>query len=261
MKKAVFFDIDGTLWDRDMRVPKSCVSAIRRLREKGNYAFLCSGRSRAAIQGKELLEDIGFDGILAGCGTYGEYQGEIVFERKLSQQEIGRLLAGLKKYRIPAILEGKKYLYANKEEFGEDPYLSYLDRILKYGMLPLSEYQGRFDANKISADYTRGDAGGLCRELSADFEFLFHETRVVEIMPKGYSKASGIRRMCSHLNIAHEDTYAFGDSANDIAMLQYVKHGVAMGNAAEDVKAAADYVTSDLFDDGIQHGLEYFSLI
>lgn len=261
MKKAVFFDIDGTLWDRSMRVPKSCVTAIRNLRENGNYAFLCSGRSRAAIQGKELLEDIGFDGILAGCGTYGEYLGEIIFERKLSQKEIEKLLAGLKKYRIPAILEGKKHLYANKEDFGEDPYLSYLDRILENGMLPLSGYQGRYDANKISADYTRGDARSLCRELSAEFEFLFHESRVVEIMPKGYSKASGIRKMCDYLDIAHEDTYAFGDSANDIAMLQYVKHGVAMGNATEDVKEAADFVTSDILDDGIQHGLKYFSLI
>ena len=54
MKKAVFFDIDGTLWDDRMQVPKSTVLAIRKLRENGHYAFICSGRSRAAIQAKEL---------------------------------------------------------------------------------------------------------------------------------------------------------------------------------------------------------------
>ena len=81
MKKAVFFDIDGTLWDRQMHVPESTVNAIRRLRENGSYAFICSGRTRSNISTKELMEAVGFDGIIAGCGTHIEYQGKTVFEK------------------------------------------------------------------------------------------------------------------------------------------------------------------------------------
>jgi hydroxymethylpyrimidine pyrophosphatase-like HAD family hydrolase len=67
MKKAVFFDIDGTLWNYKMQIPQSTVSAIRKLRENGHYAFICSGRSRSNIQSPDLL-GIGFDGVVASCG-------------------------------------------------------------------------------------------------------------------------------------------------------------------------------------------------
>jgi len=93
MKKAVFFDIDGTLWDNHMQIPKSTVTSIKRLRENGHYAFLCSGRSRAAIQAEELLLGIGFDGILAACGTHVEYQGKLIYERNLSEKELDELFS------------------------------------------------------------------------------------------------------------------------------------------------------------------------
>ena len=71
MKKAVFFDIDGTLWDDKMQIPESTISAIRALRANGNYAFICTGRSRSNVADERLL-GIGFDGVVAGCGTYLE---------------------------------------------------------------------------------------------------------------------------------------------------------------------------------------------
>ena len=92
MKKAVFFDIDGTLWNEHMQVPESTTKAIRELRNAGNYAFLCSGRSRSNIRSEKIL-GIGFDGIVAACGTHIEYEG-----KKVSKASILALakLAGLK---------------------------------------------------------------------------------------------------------------------------------------------------------------------
>ena len=86
MKHAVFFDIDGTLLDEHMQIPKSAITAIRKLRDNGDFAFLCSGRTRVNIYTKELLEDIGFDGIIAGCGTHIEYHGSDVFEKTIPQE-------------------------------------------------------------------------------------------------------------------------------------------------------------------------------
>lgn len=261
MKKAVFFDIDGTLWDEHMQVPKSTITAIHRLRENGNYAFICSGRSRASIRAKELLEDIGFDGIVAGCGTHIEYHDKIVFENILSQAEIDQVLSVLNKYNMPVIMEGKKCLYADKETFGEDPYVAYLENLLGGDFWDCGNEKQISGINKFSADYTRGDTEKLKQELSADYELIFHEKQVVEILPKGFSKATGIQWICDYLKVDHSDTYAFGDSVNDLEMLNYVKYGIAMGNATEDAKEAADYVTSSLKEDGIYHGLEHFGLI
>ena len=75
MSKAVFFDIDGTLWDFYNQIPVSTVTAIRELRKNGHYAFICSGRARAYIQHPDLFA-IGFDGVVAGCGTHVELDGK-----------------------------------------------------------------------------------------------------------------------------------------------------------------------------------------
>jgi hydroxymethylpyrimidine pyrophosphatase-like HAD family hydrolase len=83
----------------------------------------------------------------------------------------------------------------------------------------------------------------------------------MEFVPNGFSKASGIKKTCEFLNIPLENTFAFGDSVNDLDMLSYVAHGVAMGNGTDDAKQAAEYVTSSLHEDGIMRGLEYYGLI
>ena len=82
MKKAVFFDIDRTIWDWKNEIPESTVTAIRRLRANGHMAFLCSGRARGFIRHPDLL-GIGFDGIVSGCGTMIEIQDEVVLYKQL----------------------------------------------------------------------------------------------------------------------------------------------------------------------------------
>ena len=81
------------------------------------------------------------------------------------------------------------------------------------------------------------------------------------MIPAGFSKATAIRDICDHFGIDRANTYAFGDSMNDLDMIRYAAHGVAMGNADPRLKEAADYVTKDLSDHGIYHALHYFSLI
>lgn len=266
MKKAVFFDIDGTLWDSHMRIPPSTVSSIRKLREKGNYAFICSGRSRAAICSPELL-DIGFDGVVASCGTHVEYQGNMIFEKYMSQEEIENILSGLHAYGIRAILEGKEYLYVNSREFAGDIYIDYLRKLVKNRFLELNEDVRFVHVNKLSADLAQRDMGKVKKMLETDYELIFHEINpkylhtVLEIVPKGFSKAVGIEKVCEYLGIPRENTYAFGDSVNDLEMIAYVSHGIAMGNGTEDIKAQADYVTDAVEKDGIEKALKHFGLI
>ena len=261
MKKAVFFDIDGTLWDHHMKIPESTVEAIHRLRENGNYAFICSGRSRAAIRAKELLEGVGFDGILAACGTYIEYKGEIVYNRELSKEETEELFSCFQKQRTPIVLEGKQYLYADMNDFGDNTYILNLKKSLGEGFQPLDVHAGNYHTNKMTAYFTKGDIEAVKRDLNNHFDLIFHTTQVFEIVPKGYSKAKGIQWICEYLKIPREDTYAFGDSVNDLEMLSHVRHGIAMGNGTDIAKKAADYITADLWDDGIMQGLKHFSLI
>lgn len=261
MKKAVFFDIDGTLWDEHMQVPPGTVAAIHKLRENGHYAFICSGRSRASIQAEELLSNIGFDGILAACGTYIEYRGGVVFERTLSDAELCELTGCFKRQGQPLILEGKRCLYGDMEYFSGNRYILNLKKSLGDGFVPLAANEGNYDANKATSYFDGGDIEQVKQELADSFDLIFHTAKVFEIVPKGYSKASGIRWICDYLKVPYENTFAFGDSINDIEMLSYVRHGIAMGNATDVAKKSAEYVTADIWDDGILKGLKHFSLI
>ena len=83
----------------------------------------------------------------------------------------------------------------------------------------------------------------------------------MEVVPKGCSKGTGILKVCERLGVAPEDTYAFGDSVNDLPMFAVAGCAIAMGNAAETVKKQASYVTDTLHDGGIYHALAHFELI
>ena len=84
---------------------------------------------------------------------------------------------------------------------------------------------------------------------------------VAEMVPKGTNKAVGIEKMLDYLGIDKKETYAFGDSNNDMEMLDYVEYGIAMGNAYPDVLKRARYKTKSIYDDGIYYGLKDFGLI
>lgn len=260
MKKAVFFDIDGTIWDEKMVIPESAVRGIRELRENRDFAFICSGRSRCAIPAGRLL-DIGFDGVLAGCGTFVEYHGDVVMEKVIEFEKLKEIQGKLRKLNMPVLLEGSQCIYLDEESFGDEPYLDYLKRILGENMKSVEEMDENSKVNKMSALYNHADKAEVARELDEEWQVVYHQSIVVEIMPKGYSKASGIQWICDYLGIQHEDTYAFGDGANDVEMLKYVAHGIAMGSGNDVAKEAADYVTAGLHEDGIYLGLKHFGLI
>ena len=82
-----------------------------------------------------------------------------------------------------------------------------------------------------------------------------------DFVPKGSSKAVGIDHMIEHFGIKLEETMAIGDGGNDIAMLRHAGVGVVMGNASDEVKAVADYVTDSVDEDGVYNALKHFGLI
>lgn len=83
----------------------------------------------------------------------------------------------------------------------------------------------------------------------------------VDVNDRFMNKSVGIERVLHHLNIAPEQSIAFGDNMNDLEMLSYVGMGVAMGNAIEDTKNAADFVTKPIHEDGISYALEKLKVI
>ena len=98
----------------------------------------------------------------------------------------------------------------------------------------------------------------FCDEHYACFE---HAKGSLEFTQKEYSKATGIQFILDALNLSLEDSYAFGDSNNDLPMLKYAGNSVAMGNCNPEILPYCTYKTTDIEDNGIQNALKHFGLI
>ena len=260
-RKAVFFDIDGPRWNRECEILPSTVEAIRKLRDNGHLAFICSGRSRANIKNEALL-GIGFDGVVAACGTHVDFHKEKIFEKLLSTEQVTHILTIAKKHNMPVIFEGPEYLYTNPEDFLDDPYVIHLREEQGEDLKEIPDDPALIVANKFSAETPGIDMAALEQDLGQEFDLVVHlSDKVFEVVPKGFSKATGIEKVCEKFGLTLNDTYAFGDSENDLEMLAIVGHGVAMGNGSDNAKAAADYITTGVDEDGIYNGLKHFGLI
>lgn len=264
MKSAVFFDIDGTLWNYDKYIPESTKLAITKLRENGHLAFICSGRARAFINDPELL-GMGFDGIVCSCGCHIEIDGKIIYQKLIDKHFLKDTIEMIRSYGFKPILEGPKYIYMDEDEFGiDDQFGNVLRRDVGENLLPVGgDYYGDWVINKMScATEVEAEKRIECFDkLAGDYEIISHNENVCELVPAGHNKATGMLKACELVGVDVENTYAIGDSENDLDMLRAAHVGIAMGNGTDNAKEAADYVTTDFDKDGIYNALKHFGLI
>jgi len=259
---VVFFDIDGTLWDENMVVPESTKQAIRQLQNKGHKAFVCTGRAMGNVNDPQF-DEIGFDGFVAACGNHVEMNGNILYERNMSYEDVKAIYDASRQYHMPIIYEGTQYQWLDREGFDGDSYIDYIVEKLKDVAVYLDECElDEIHANKFSALVKENtDYNAIKDVLEDSFDFMDHGDGIIEAVPKGTSKATGIEWLCKYLGVAIEDTYALGDSINDIEMLRFVGHSIAMGNASPVAKEAAEYITTNIHEDGVLNALKHYNLI
>ena len=262
MSKYVFFDIDGTLWDARMVIPESTKAAIKKLQENGHKAFICTGRAMGNVCDPQF-DEIGFDGFIAACGNHVEMNGNILYEKNMPYSIVKAIYDITREHRMPIIYEGTAYQWLDRAGFEGDAYIDYIVENLKDAAVFLDECElTDIQANKFSALRKKDTNYEAIQEALRDhFVFLDHGYDVIEAVPIGTSKATGIQWLCEHLGIDKDDTYAIGDSINDLEMLQFAGHSIAMGNATQIAKDAAEYITTDIHEDGIWNALKHYGLI
>ena len=256
----IFFDIDGTLWDYKNYIPKSTKDAIRKARENGHKCFINTGRARSFVQNKELL-DIGFDGIVSACGCMIEYDGKVLFNHLISREDSIKTLESVRKHGLKPILEGPEYLYMDIEDFKGDMYGDKIIAEMGDGLISISDNWGDWQMNKLSCDCTGSDKEACFGELSDIYDYMIHNEFVVEMVPKGYNKGTGILHVCNLLGTDPKDTMAIGDSVNDREMLETAGISIAMGRSADIVKEICDYTTDFLENDGIWKALAKYGIL
>ncbi|MER5947533.1 HAD family hydrolase [Streptomyces sp. NPDC001904] len=257
--QLVATDLDGTLLRPDETVSERTREALVAATAAGAAHIVVTGR--AVPWTRHILDDLGYEGLaVCGQGAQVYHAGE---HRLLTSVTLDRQLAGLALSKIEAEL-GPLALAASRDglegevivgpgyEVGEGhlPAVPFTD-VSELWAAPLNkvyvQHPGLTDDEL--AEVARATAGDLVGVTMAG-------EGIVELLPLGLSKATGLSLAARRLGVKAAGTIAFGDMPNDIPMFGWAAHGVAMANAHSQLKAVADEVTTSNADDGIAVVLE-----
>lgn len=257
----IFFDIDGTLIGEGSHViPESAREAIQEARRRGHFCVINTGRSRKLV-GEDLTGQTEFDGLIMGCGTMIVYHGETLLHKSFSREESRRIIDGLRRHGIDACLEGSEDNFCEPDDrMFTEVFRQFIHRFDSLHYRRMDDAPGHFDKFYSYTD-RREKMEAFRREFSDLLDFVDRKEGYYEIMPRGYSKASGMELMAEKLGIPMSRTAAVGDSSNDLPMLDCAGISIAMGNATEDVKESADFVTTAVEDDGIRNALRWLGAL
>lgn len=277
MGKIIFIDIDGTLVDYDNLLPRTAVEAIRQARKNGHRVYLCSGRSKA--ENSQAIWDIGIDGYIGGNGSYVEDDGQVVMHQLITLEQCKHIVDWLHSRGLEFYLESNNGLFGSEHfaqkgiavmqeysrrkgrELPADATMEqvfpqmifganlYRDDLNKVSFI-LNSYQDHLDSIEEFPDLkacTWGGAGEIA---------LFGDLGVKDI-----TKAKAVQVLLDHLGADIQDTIAFGDAKIDIPMFEICAQSCCMGSGGEEAKAAADFVTTDVDEDGLWNGFKHFGLI
>ncbi len=275
MIKAILLDIDGTLTNDKKTITPKTIEALKKAQEKGVTLALASGRpDQGLMQYAKMLDMQKHHGIFIcynGAKVMDCQSGEVFFEQAMTIEESKEVLEHIKKFKVSPIIAHGEYMYTN------DVYNGFLEN--NGNPINIIAYESRgngyilcekrdmaafvdFPVEKI---LTAGEPPYLqehYEEMQAPFKdklsCMFTAPFYFEYTAKGIDKAKAIDTVFSKLGYCREELMAFGDAQNDLTMLQYAGIGIAMGNAVQVVKDAADDVTADNNHDGIALSLEKY---
>ncbi|MBQ8835122.1 MAG: Cof-type HAD-IIB family hydrolase [Oscillospiraceae bacterium] len=256
MIKAAFFDVDGTLLSHKTKsVSQSAREAVAVLRAAGVKCIVATGRQMQEMQ-KLPVANMEFDGYITLNGQLIlDGEKNILSGTPLTGRAKEFLLRAFAEKRFPALLVEEEDVYLNFE----DERVRALQAAISSPIPPLGEYSGR-EIYQVCA-YLNPEDEHLVEEIAGACVMTRWAFGGMDIIAEGGGKITGIKRYLEENGIAPEETIAFGDGENDIEMLRFAGIGVAMGNAWDNVKAAADYVTADIDQDGVAEALRHFGLI
>ena len=255
--KAIFFDIDGTLVSfKSHTVPESARRAIARLREQGVKVFIATGRLMKHVG---IVNDIEVDGYITVNGGYCiTSAGEVIFESAFPRATVERVIDLSEQYGFDLNVMTHQDMYVSS--MGE--------RVQKIASM-INIMPTVADVRAIAATQPVVQmCPYISRELEQEIMPLLPDcvgSRWIEtfmdLNVRGVDKSLGIQQVMSYYGLTMAEAMAFGDGGNDLPMVRDAAVGVAMGNACDELKAVADYITSSVDEDGVSRALEHFGLI
>ncbi len=264
---VLVLDIDGTLVNSEKNVTENTINAIVEAQERGKTVAIASGRSISGIRkiaAKIKLEKFG-GYVIAYNGTtvINCKSGECVYNQTMPQELIKPVFEAAKEAKVGILVyrDERKELIAGN---GVDEYIKADANACDISIREVNNFVQYVDfpVNKIlltgDPEYMIQVEKNMSEKFNGRLNVFRSDPCYVELLPKFVDKAVAVEKLVKYLDIKKNQVICIGDSYNDLPMIRYAGLGVAMGNAQEEVKNAADYTTLSNDDDGIVQVIEKF---
>lgn len=252
VRKNIFFsDIDGTLLNDDAEITEEMKASLKRITDLGHMFVLTSGRPLPSILEQKVKFGLNNKNMWAisnnGALIYDCEHDKYIKEIKLSSELLRKSIEIASKYGVHV------HSYSAKEIVGfeDDEEMKYYRSRIHMPLILTEDIAGylKDGAYKVQIisltdkPLLEKIKAELLNKLGNEVDVVFTNNYYLEVLPKGINKGDAVLYLEKYLSFPHSHTYAGGDADNDIQMLQAACHGVAMANALDHVKEAADIVT------------------
>lgn len=262
--KLILFDVDDTIIDHGSpksKIPKETRFAIKALKEKGYCVGLATGRSFPHIA--YVMKTLELDTAVSFGGHLVTHQGKDIFKQAIDREESSRLIKKIIHTPFPMIAIDEKNIYI-KDLFGRVRKELFRNENILEGEEPVVGITPIKKLDTIPRDYLSMMIFRQYGLKQLDFKKLDFNAwgkKGYEVYSKGISKLSGIHFLANYLDIPMNQVYVFGDSYNDLHMLEHIKNSVAVGNGVKEAKAVASYVSPPISEGGILTACYHLGLL
>ena len=268
--KLIAIDIDGTLVKNDQTISPRTLHSLIQAQQRGVKVCICSGRPAYGIAPHadtlRLAEFGGYVVSYNGGGICDWATKEEIYAQTLDLSILPHLCECTRQNGFSILTYVDDYIVAEGPNVKASPYVQFTSMRNKMPVQQVDDFLKEV-TYPISKCMIVGDPEPLHRleeemapQLKGKAEAYRSEPFFLEVVPEGIEKAQGLSALLTHLGMKREELMAFGDGFNDIGMIRFAGMGVAMENAQEVVKKAADFVTLSNEADGIAIVIERFIL-
>ena len=257
MIKAIFLDFDGTVYShKTKQIPDSAYEAILKAQAKGIKVLLATGRDASELDTFDC-RGLQFDGFVLDDGQLLLGKNKEIIEVTYIQGEEKQIIVDLfNNKKVPVMIRNLNSGFMNFID--ENTKLAFKD--VDTDLPPVQEYNNEdiLIATVITDDEKEREQ---MKELFKNLTITWWHEHSADLVSKNSNKATGILKILNKLNIDVKDTMSIGDGENDIEMLEQCENSIAMGNAIDEVKAIASYITTDIDEDGLYNAFKKFNII